>query len=222
MNTLINRLKNLEDNFTERKLEGAKPEELRRTIVAFANSVPAERTAVLFIGVAETADIKGVSNPEAMQKKMRSICERDCFPPIEYRCEVLNIEGSNIVAVEVLHNNNGPHFSGPAYIRKGSESVIASEEAFNDLVKRRRNKVYEIMKWQDKVITVIALRKKLGSTKPISGSMHRESCECRIEECTAHYIRLKNIANDQYLSEPLEKVSISYDEKKYRLMLIVE
>ena len=212
----------MEDNFTERKLEGAKPEELRRTIVAFANSLPEGRTAVLFVGVTETVDIKGVSNPDAMQKKMRSVCERDCFPPIKYRCEVLNIGGSKIVAVEVLHDKNSPHFSGPAYIRKGSESVIASEEAFDDLVKCRLDKVYEIMKWKDKLISVIAQGKKLGSTKPISSSMHREYCECRIEECTAQYIRLKNTTNDQYLSEPLERVSISYDEKKYRLMLIVK
>lgn len=65
MNDLVSRLKNVEDNFTERKLEGAKPEELRRTLVAFANSVPKGRTAVLFIGVTETADIRGVSNGRA-------------------------------------------------------------------------------------------------------------------------------------------------------------
>lgn len=222
MNDLVSRLRNVEDNFTERKVEGAKPEELRRTLVAFANSLPEGRTAVLFLGVTETAELKGVSNTDLLQKKIRSLCERDCFPPIRYRCEVLNIEGINVVAVEVLHDRDSPHFAGAAYIRKGSESIIASEKAFDALIKRRLDKVYEILKWKDKVITVTALGKKLGSTKPISSTMHRESCECSVEDCAPHYVRLKNTANDQRISEPLERVSISYDEKKHRLMLIVK
>ena len=36
---LLSRLSTPEDNFTERKPEGVKREELRKTIVAFANSV---------------------------------------------------------------------------------------------------------------------------------------------------------------------------------------
>ena len=47
---LLKRLKDHEDNFTERKLEGAKSAELRKTLVAFANSVPEGRLAILFIG----------------------------------------------------------------------------------------------------------------------------------------------------------------------------
>lgn len=222
MNDLLSRLRNVEDNFTERKLEGSRSEEFRRTLVAFANSLPEGRTAVLFIGISERADLTGVKNPDSLQKKIRDFCERECFPPIKYRCEVLNVEGNNIVAVEVLHDRNSPHFAGPAYIRQGSESVLASEKVFDELIKRRLDKVYEIMKWKDKIVSVTAIGKRLGSTKPISSPKHRESCECSVEDCTPHYIRLKNIANDQYLAEPLEGVSVSFDETKYRLMLIVK
>lgn len=157
MNELVSRLRNFEDNFTERKLEGARPEELRRTLVAFANSLPEGRTAVLYIGVTETAELKGVKNPDSLQRKIRILCEHDCFPPIKYSCEVLNVEGNNIVAVEVLHDRNSPHFAGPAYIRQGSESVLASEKAFDDLITRRLDKIYEILKWKDKVVTVNAI-----------------------------------------------------------------
>ena len=42
------RVSDLEDNFTERKLQGtATGDVLRRTLVAFANSVPEHRSAVL-------------------------------------------------------------------------------------------------------------------------------------------------------------------------------
>ena len=48
---LLARLNNKEDNFTERKLESAGSYEFRKTIVAFANSVPENQTGILFIGV---------------------------------------------------------------------------------------------------------------------------------------------------------------------------
>lgn len=222
MTDLISRLKNLEDNFTERKPEGAKRNELRKTIVAFANSAPEGRTAILFIGVSDKAEINGVSNPDSMQKTIREICEHNCYPPIKFSCEVLNVENKHIVAVAIPYSNNHPHFSGPAYIRKGSESVIASEQAFDELIVKRHSKVHEIMKWKDQIITVIAQGKKLGSTKQINSSVYRESHECRIVECTAHYIRLDDIATQDHLSEPLERISLAYDEVKRRLMLIVK
>jgi predicted HTH transcriptional regulator len=48
---LLARLNSKEDNFTERKPEGAGTYEFRKTIVAFANSLPDNQTGVLFIGV---------------------------------------------------------------------------------------------------------------------------------------------------------------------------
>ena|SRR5260370_41689791 len=49
-NELLARLGEV-DNFTERKPKGAKRDELRRTIVAFANSVSEAQSGVLYIGV---------------------------------------------------------------------------------------------------------------------------------------------------------------------------
>ncbi len=62
---LLARLRQPEDNFTERKSEGAASRaELRKTLVAFANSVPEGRTAVLYIGVDDDGTPMGVSNPD--------------------------------------------------------------------------------------------------------------------------------------------------------------
>lgn len=222
MADLVSRLKNEEDNFIERKPEGVRREELRRTIVAFANSIPEERTAILYIGVSNNGDIKGVSNPDQMQKTIQEVCERDCYPPIKFSIEVLNVENKKIIAIVIPYSNNRPHFSGPAYIRRGSQSVIASEQVFDELIATRSSKVHEIMKWKYQIVTVIAIGKKLGSTKPINSSMYRECHECRVVECKVHYIRLFNIATDSHLSEPLEHVSLAHDEEKNRLMLIVK
>lgn len=58
---LLARMKNPEDNLTERKLATFKPEELRRTIVAFANTVGESETGVLFVGVEDSGKLVGVS-----------------------------------------------------------------------------------------------------------------------------------------------------------------
>ncbi|MEW6409358.1 MAG: hypothetical protein AB1488_04510 [Nitrospirota bacterium] len=50
---------------------------------------------------------------------------------------------------------------------------------------------------------------------------NRATHECRILECNSHYVRMKDISNDRYVSEPLLNINLTYDERRYRLMLIV-
>ncbi len=51
---------------------------------------------------------------------------------------------------------------------------------------------------------------------------YRAGHECHVVACEAHYVRLLDINTRTYLSEPLENVKLARDEKRYRLMLIVE
>jgi len=58
---LRTRLRDLEDGFTERKRQGAaNPATIRKTLVAFANSVPTGQSAVLFIGVADDGRVNPI------------------------------------------------------------------------------------------------------------------------------------------------------------------
>ena len=50
---LLRLIGNHEDTFVERKSEGVRDAEIRQTVSAFANAVPAGREAVLFIGIHE-------------------------------------------------------------------------------------------------------------------------------------------------------------------------
>lgn len=50
---LSRRLADTEDQFTERKPEGAGSNAFKKAIVAFANTVPPNRTGVLFVGVGD-------------------------------------------------------------------------------------------------------------------------------------------------------------------------
>lgn len=218
---LFRRLTDLEDNFTERKLEGANRADLRRTIVAFANSVAEPRSAVLYIGVGNDGRIVGVSNADSLQKMIHEICERG-YPPIVPTMEVLSTEGKSVVAVVVTYSGNRPHFSGPAYVRQGSQSIVASEEIFEELVTGRLGKPREILKWKNKVVTVVVRGKELGSAKILGDPRYHVRHECMVMGCTPHYVKLQDIGTDKHISEPLDNVKIAWDETKYRLMLLVE
>lgn len=219
--SLSERLTNVEDNFTERKLEGANRKDFRETLVAFANTVPAGKTGVLFIGVTDKGAVRGVQEPDSIQKTIAKICSRDCYPPITFRSEVLTKNGKHVVAVEVEESRDKPHFSGPAYVRTGSKNVIASPELFQKMIEYRNSKVYTIRNWRNRILTVETADKVLGFPGR-THSPHRTRHECQVKECTSDFIRLLDIHKNVYSSEPLENVQISWDESKDRLKLIIK
>lgn len=218
---LVQRLSSSEDNFIERKSQGANRLELRKTVVGFANSVPEGRSAVLFVGVDNSGNIAGCANPDEMQKRVRDICENDCYPHIRFTSEVLHIGGKDVVAVVIPHSDCGPHFSGPAYIRRGSETVVASPEVFEALLHSRTSKVAAILKLKNSVVSVSSLQHRLGKVGRISDSRYVEHAECMVLDCDPHTVRLQHLGLGEYVSEPLDNVQISRDEMRHRPMLIV-
>lgn len=219
---LLALLGNNEDNFVERKQEGVAPSELRQTICAFANSVPENRSGVLFIGVHDkTGEPIGVGNADQLQKRVRDAAQGDCFPPIDYRSEVLTVDGKAVVAVIVPHSASKPHFSGPAYVRVGSESPKASPQQYEELILSRNDKAREILRHKNGVFTVLGIGYKLGSNRPLPGNAYREMRECRLQACSAHLVTLEDIASGARFSEPLGNVTVSYDHERQRTMLMV-
>jgi len=218
---LISRLKNEEDNFVERKPANPKRRDIRKTIVAFANSLPEGRTGVLFIGIRDDGRIEGVPNPDKLQKTVREVCEQECYPLIGFSTEVLSTTEGAVLAVIIPESSNKPHFSGPAFVRRGSESVAASPEAFDELIYSRNSKCAAIIKLKGQIVTAISLKHKLGKVKHIPNTGYRESAECRVEVVTPQTVRLKVFSPDRWVSEPLEHVAVSYDEERHRPMLII-
>jgi hypothetical protein len=219
---LIARLGNCEDNFTERKPEGVAPRELRNTLVAFANTVPEGRAAVLYVGVLDNGDVMGVRNPDTKQRDLRRLCEEDCSPPIRALVDVLEIEGKNVVAVVVPWSNSVPHFTGNAYVRKGSESVRAAGPVLDELFALRNSKTRRVLEWKGEIVTVVCFGRRLGSHDRRASSFYEER-ECVVEGCDAHAVRLQLVDSQRYVAEPLDRVEISVDRTKAdRLKLIVD
>jgi hypothetical protein len=219
--SLIFRLKNHEDNFVERKPEGVNAADIRRTMVAFANSVPAGRTGVLFIGISDSGFIHGVQNTDKLQKTVRDQCENVCYPPVAFSTSVIEEDGKAVLAIVVPSSGNKPHFSGPAYVRKGSESVAASPELFDELIASRNSKVAAILLMRAAPISVFCVQHKLGSTERVSDSSSRTYSECIVENCSLHTVRLKDTGSDRHFTEPIENVTVSFDDDRHCPALIV-
>lgn len=212
---IISRLRDNEDGFTERKTEGAaNSSELRKTLVAFANSVPEGKTAILFLGVRDDGTPAGLKNPDSLQKTIREVAEKDCYPPIKYQTRVFDNDRKTIMAVLVESSNERPHFSGQAYVRVGSESVAASKQTYEDLIATRNTKAGKILRNKDTGITFRAYSRDTWGRKRVLYTI-----ECRIEQCDAHVVNLYDCGSSRHFSIPLDHITINFDEAKRRMML---
>jgi hypothetical protein len=214
---LIKKLYDEEDGFIERKPENCNDRELRKELVAFANSVPEGAYAVIFLGVSDSGQPIGIKNPDERQKRIRKVAEKDCYPPIKIQMHALEENGITFLGVVVEHGLKKPHFAGPAYIRIGSECVNATEELYEELINSRNDKCREILKHKGTMVTVIVQGKKLGDTKILT-SNYRANYECIVDSCDQHTLRLTHVASSTRMSEPLENVKVAYDEEKYKYL----
>lgn len=220
-----------EDNIVERKLE-SDLKDLLKTLVGFANSVQPGHKATLLIGEKNDGSVQGVTNPDNIQKQVRKECER-IFPPILWHSVVYEKEGQYCVRVEIEFDGETPHFGGPAWIRKGSETILASDETFQRLIDIRSGIVRELAKWLNKEITIhgdtstVPVRQKEPGVYYsifFSGYSHRWKVEetARIVDVNSFWVTFEKSETQEQISEPLRKLTLSYDNKNNRLKVTVD
>ena len=203
---LKERLNRSEDPWVERKPEpkdGGR--DIRRTMVAFANSVSAGEHAVLFVGASNKGSHPGVSNPDELQTTIRRIAQEQCYPAIIFQVvPFMTVVGDRdvaIVAVVIPASTNRPHFSGAAYVRVGSESLEASSAMFAELIASQNDKTRALQHMKGKTpVRVISMRVKSprGLWYEFSG---------RIGRVDAHMMEVCAEPGN-YWSVPLDDVTI--------------
>lgn len=211
---LISRLGD-EDGYVERKTEAAtNSQEIRKTLVAFANSVPQGKTAVFYIGVDNDGTVVGVTNTDSLQKKIGEVAKRECYPTVEYQAKVLQLDGKNVLAVLVEASDKRPHFSGPAYVREGSQSKLASEKLYEELISSRNEKAGKILRSKEQPVTFRPYELDRWGRRRILYAI-----ECSVEGCDAHIVHLYDMGSGRHFSIPLERITINFDHSTRRLML---
>lgn len=217
---VFGRLSDLEDQLVERKLEGAGSTAFKKAIVAFANSLPPNRTGVLFIGVEDDGSIRGVENADKLQRKLRTLAEKDCYPPIYVDLLTDQHDGRDVVAAVVSPSDKRPHFTGAAYVRRGSESVAATVEEYEQLLLSQDDKRRYLQDRVNSVWTIECIGKKPGEHHPLTDKRYRASYEGKIHEITPFYVRFEDIGAGLLFTELLEDIRISYDDKRHRPKIV--
>ena len=209
-----------EDSLLERKLE-SDLKDLLKTLVAFANSVKPGEVAIILIGERDDGSVQGVSDPDQIQKKVRKECD-SIYPQIRCTSKTYEKDGRHCVRVEVEYSGETPHFGGAAWVRKGSETLKATEEVFQRLIEYRSSEVRELAMWTDKRISVegdlsgMDVHMRVGSGHPRWQGIQ----EAELRSVNAHYATFQ--VQGTRKSEPLDKLSLSWDDDNNRLKVLVK
>lgn len=213
---LLARMKNFEDHFVERKTCSDSKDWLK-TAVAFANSAPIGYPCVLYIGVRDTGEIEDrQADFDSLQKTLNRIMQ-NAYPRVAYLPKIITDGGKQALAVIVPGSSSRPHFTGPSYVRRGSETFEASDEQLDDLISSRSGKVYQISRYIRKPVTAVncsilgngQLKRSKWNTDPF------------VIGCNEFWVTLQmpapaNIKPGSYM---LKDVDLNYDHKNERLQL---
>lgn len=215
-----------EDSLRERKVE-SDLKDLLKTLVAFANSVAPNDTAKIFIGERDDGVVQGVRDPDAIQKRVKKEADR-IYPEIYFKTEVYERDGKSCVRVDVKHNGLGPHFGGPAWVRKGTETIKASEALYQQMIELRHGKVRELVKWLNREITVEGTRRgSIFARSPAEIASIEWSVgihQATLVAVNTHWatFNVHGSSSHRYeKSEPMERLLLSRDDEKNRLKVVV-
>lgn len=212
-----------EDNLLERKTE-SDLKDLLKTLVAFANSVRPGHVATILIGEKDDGTIQGVTSPESIQKTVRDSCDK-IYPSILWNSKVYEKDGKYCVRVDIEYDGETPHFGGTAWVRRGSETMKATDEVFQRLLEFRLSKVRELAKWIDKLVTVSAdlAEPKTSFTRNLDNLKRHprwpETTEAKVQSVTGFWVTFET--KNRRISEPLGKLTLSWDDEEDRLEILV-
>lgn len=210
---LLSRMRNFEDHFVERKTTSDINDAVK-TVVAFANTAPIGYPCVLYIGVRDNGEIEvPQKNLDNAQKTFNQLM-RKIYPRAVYLPKILNDNGQQVLAVIVPGSEMRPHFSGPAYVRNGSESIPASEQMFEELIASRNSKVNRILQYKGKTVSVVN-RVQL----PHGVDETHWNWDVKIFDCDQFYVTLISGEPQLKQSFPLSRVNINFDHGGDRLLL---
>ena len=216
---LKRKLSDYEDGWTERKEKGVSIDDVRKTLVAFANSVPDGEEAVLFVGIANDGKITGVDNPEKAQMSYSKTASEWCYPPIKHTVRVIEVGSVHVVAVIVRASHNKPHFAGPAFVRSGSRSERASEEIFNELIASRNSKARPLLEAKRKGEGITVFYWTYGMSNRLAGAA--TFSDCTVVECTPHYAVLKP-PNDNPISADYNRMFLKWNHTTNQLQVDID
>jgi hypothetical protein len=109
--------------------------------------------------------------------------------------------------VDIKHNGLAPDFGGPAWVRKGSQTIKANEDVYQQLMELRQSKVHELSKWLGKLVTVSWSM----SDHTVRGP-NWAAFPCEVLNVTGHFCTFREKQQGRQQSEPIEWLDLSWDD----------
>jgi hypothetical protein len=133
-------IKNGESQTTELKREvGNSPRGIIETIIAFSNSYG----GLIFIGVDDDTEIYGI-NDKGIRDQITNAIADCCDPPIIPEIYTINLEGKDVVVIEVEEGDDKPYTfrNRGIFVRRNGTTRIASRFEYDSLNSKNRNYPY--------------------------------------------------------------------------------
>lgn len=156
----IERLLSADESETlERKQSLSLRDEIRDSIIAFANDMYGRGPSWIIVGQSPNKEIVGltVSDDEA-QRIISDIARQRCTPAIPVSVECYQKEGRRLAIIEVRRSPARPHFAGKALVRMGSTTRQATDAEIILLRAIEENRKIALLKrWFDEGKTAVML-----------------------------------------------------------------
>ena len=142
-------------------------EDIKKEIIAFANSAG----GTLYVGVADDGNIVGVENPDMVIQQISNMVRDSIKPDITMfiRYTAKNVEGKQIVAVEIQRGTGRPYYLAKkglrpegVYVRQGTSSVPATSTAIRRMIKDTDGDSFEAMRSLEQNLTFQAAEKEFA------------------------------------------------------------
>ena len=142
-------------------------EDIKKEIIAFANSAG----GTLYVGVADDGNIVGVENPDTVIQQISNMVRDSIKPDITMfiRYAAKNVEGKQIVAVEIQRGTERPYYLAKkglrpegVYVRQGTSSVPATNTAIRRMIKDTDGDSFEAMRSLEQNLTFQAAEKEFA------------------------------------------------------------
>jgi hypothetical protein len=166
--------------------------------------------------------VQGVANADSIQKTVAKEAEK-IYPEIYYRTEVYERDGKQCVRVDIERNGLAPHFGGQAWVRRGSQTIRATEQLYQQMIAQRQGKERVLLEWLNKEVTV-HWKKARKVERP--ATLHQFVNEtATLVFLNAHWVTFRVHTNTREhidCSEPMPNLILNWDDGNGRLQVEVD
>lgn len=132
---LIQLIEEGENLHVEFKQRFSSHEKIAREIIAFANTTG----GYILFGIEDDKKVVGVASEKGEAELIKETLQNYCEPPVKYNLEYIELEGKEIVILEIFESDKKPHrmqdyekdldiTKAQVFVRVNDKSILASKE----------------------------------------------------------------------------------------------